>query len=104
MGIGTFITTLPFIEMFNRFGVKWPFFFGAILSAVATAAIPFAAEFNIWSVGLMRFLQVFWRSWCLRFFDVNLRTFNQLKNIYSRERRMEGTSRPLAFYAQNGVL
>lgn len=57
MGIGTFVTTLPFIELFNRYGVKWPFFFGAVVSAFSTALIPYAAEFSIWSVGLMRFLQ-----------------------------------------------
>ncbi|CAD5234061.1 unnamed protein product [Bursaphelenchus xylophilus] len=49
LGLGTALATIPFSEVYSRYGAKYPFFGACILSALATALLPFGAENNfVW--------------------------------------------------------
>lgn len=58
VGIGTAVGTIPFSEMFARFGARWPFLGALIVSSFATFVFPFMAEFSYVGMLVLRFLQV----------------------------------------------
>ncbi|CAD5230183.1 unnamed protein product [Bursaphelenchus okinawaensis] len=57
LAIGTALATVPFSEVYSRFGAKYPFFGACVLSALATVAIPFGAEAGFAWLLFLRFLQ-----------------------------------------------
>ncbi|CAD5230185.1 unnamed protein product [Bursaphelenchus okinawaensis] len=57
LGLGTAIGTIPFSEVYSRYGAKYPFFGACILSALATALMPFGAESHFVWLLVLRVLQ-----------------------------------------------
>ncbi|CAD5228241.1 unnamed protein product [Bursaphelenchus xylophilus] len=57
VGFGTIFATFPFSSLYNRYGAKWPFFTAGILSSMATAFMPQAAEFHLYAMLGLRFVQ-----------------------------------------------
>ncbi|CAD5221041.1 unnamed protein product [Bursaphelenchus okinawaensis] len=57
VGFGTISATFPFSSFYNKYGAKWPFFTAGILSALATAFMPQAAEYHIYVLLALRFVQ-----------------------------------------------
>ncbi|CAD5227031.1 unnamed protein product [Bursaphelenchus xylophilus] len=59
VGLGTALATIPFSELFTRFGARIPFLIALIVSSIATFLFPFAAEYNFFCMLFLRFLQGF---------------------------------------------
>lgn len=58
MVVGVLLGAFPFVQAHARFGTRNTLFWAAILSMVATAAVPLAVHTGFWSFFGVRFLQV----------------------------------------------
>jgi hypothetical protein len=52
------LATIPSTEIYARFGLKKPFIIAGMLSALMTALLPFVAEFHLYAMLAVRFIQV----------------------------------------------
>lgn len=57
VGIGTALGTVPFSELYTRFGAKYPFLVAMLVSSLATFLFPWAAEWKFEAMLVLRFFQ-----------------------------------------------